>query len=56
MTTKTKPTCNLCGSSDVLADAYAEWDSENQCWTVQQIFDKGAYCNTCDSETRLDWV
>ena len=34
------PVCRTCGSNDVLADAYAEWDRENACWTVLNIYDK----------------
>lgn len=45
--------CETCGSSDVLADAYAEWDTVTQEWGLQNTFDKGAHCNTCDGETRL---
>ena len=49
------PVCRTCGSNDVLADAYAEWDRVNACWTVLNIYDKGAHCNKCDGETRLEW-
>lgn len=53
---KVKMVCSECGSSDVLADAYAEWDVDAQDWVVQNVFDKGAYCNKCDGETRLEEV
>jgi hypothetical protein len=46
--------CATCGSENVLADAYAEWDVENQCWTVQSVMDKGHYCNACDGECRIE--
>ena len=46
--------CATCGSEDVLADAFAEWDFANQCWTVQSIMDKGHYCLACDGECRIE--
>lgn len=51
-----KAVCHTCGSEDVLADAYAEWNKEKQCYEVASIFDKGAYCNKCDGETTIDMV
>ena len=54
--TMVKYVCDLCGSDDVLSDAYAEWDVDNQVWSVQNVFDKGAFCNTCEGETRLEEV
>jgi hypothetical protein len=45
-----------CGSDDVLCDAYAEWDVLEQQWSLQNIFDKGAWCNACDGETTLKEV
>lgn len=48
--------CRHCGSEDVLADAYAEWDVEEQKWVISNIFDKGAYCNSCDGESRIEEV
>jgi hypothetical protein len=49
-----KKICATCGSEDVLCDAYAEWDVVAQAWSLQNTFDKGAYCNTCDGETRIE--
>ena len=46
--------CATCGSADVLADAYAEWDVGNQCWSVQSVMDKGHHCNACDGECRIE--
>ena len=51
---RVKMVCSRCGSDDVLADAYAEWDVETQAWEVAQTFDKGGYCNKCDGETRIE--
>jgi hypothetical protein len=53
---RVKMVCAECGSDDVLADAYAEWDKENQCWTVQNVMDKGHHCNACDGECRIEEV
>jgi len=49
------PHCSDCGSTDVLFDAYAEWDHENQCFTVQNIMDKGHQCNTCEGPCSIQW-
>ena len=54
MDEKVKMVCAHCGSDDVRADAYAEWDVEAQKWEIAQTFEKGAYCNKCDGETRIE--
>jgi hypothetical protein len=54
MAKKVRMVCATCGGEGVLADAYAEWDFDAQEWVVQNTFDKGAYCNTCDGETRIE--
>ena len=46
--------CAHCGSDDVRADAYAEWDVEAQKWEIAQRFERAAYCNKCDGETRIE--
>jgi hypothetical protein len=51
---KVKMVCSQCGSEDVFADSYAQWDVESQSWEIAQTFDKGAYCNKCDGETRIE--
>ena len=48
--------CSECGSTEVLADAYAEWDTEAQDWAVASTFEKGAHCAECDGDTRIDAV
>lgn len=53
---KEKPICRACKSDDVRADAYAEWNVEKQEWEISATFDKGAVCETCGGETRLEWV
>jgi hypothetical protein len=54
MSKKVTKVCAHCGSEDVVADAYAEWDVESQKWEVAQTFEKGAYCSQCDGETRIE--
>jgi hypothetical protein len=54
MSKKVKMVCAQCGSDEVRADAYAAWDVESQSWELAQTFDKGAYCDKCDGETRLE--
>jgi len=48
------PTCRACGSQNVLRDAWARWDRANGTWEVDMTFDN-AWCDTCDTETRLAW-
>lgn len=47
--------CGTCGSDDILFDAYAVWDEDIQCFTVQNIMDKGHFCNQCDGERSIEW-
>jgi hypothetical protein len=54
--TKLKMVCETCGSEDVLADAYAKWNTELQMWEVEVLHDKDAFCNTCEELTRIDEV
>ena len=51
---KLKMKCGHCGSSDVLKDAFVEWDYEAQIWVVHNVFDKGSYCQTCDGECTIE--
>ena len=41
--------CATCGSEDVLVDAWAKWDIENQGWVVSETF-RNAICGECDGE------
>lgn len=51
---KVRMVCSTCGSDDVLCDAYATWNYHDQEWELSNCFDKGAYCNKCDGETRIE--
>jgi len=44
--------CKVCNSTDVVKDAWAEWDEKKQRWTLENIFDM-EYCKNCDGETKL---
>jgi hypothetical protein len=54
MSEKIRMVCSHCGAEEVFADAYAQWNVESQAWEIVQTFDKGAYCNQCDGETRIE--
>lgn len=41
--------CPECGSPDVLRDAYAAWDPEENDWILYASFDY-FICNNCDAE------
>ena len=47
--------CSKCKSTDILADAWAEWNIETQSWELQNVFEySGGHCNACDGPTRLE--
>ena len=51
-----KPVCRECGSDDVIADASAFWSVKDQCWQVQDTYDKGGWCEACKGQDiRFDW-
>ena len=52
MTKRIKIVCRKCGSDDVRRDAWAEWDTENQEWTLGTVFDQG-HCEACEGESSL---
>jgi len=47
--------CAKCGSDDVMHDAWAVWDIENQMWELGPTFDH-AHCGECDGETTIKEV
>lgn len=52
----TKPVCKHCGSDQILCDAYAKWDQQNQAWKVSSIQDDGdKYCEVCIDVTTIEW-
>lgn len=46
---RVKYVCPHCGSEDLLKDAWAQWDTENQEWTLGATFDH-TMCAECDSK------
>jgi hypothetical protein len=50
-----KPVCAVCGSENVVADAWAEWDVEKQDWELRSTFDD-KFCEDCEGECSVDWV
>lgn len=53
--TKLRPKCTACGSSDVLKDAFAVWDEENQEWVLSSTYDNN-FCSDCGtSSDELVW-
>ena len=40
--------CEVCQSTDVTRDAWAEWDEDRQEWRLGAVFDDG-YCHRCQT-------
>jgi len=51
----TMPICTACGSADVRADAYAEWDAAAQAWSLVTTFDN-TDCENCGGQCGVEWV
>ena len=47
--------CSFCGSSAVLMDAWAVWDTEEQDWKLHDTPTQ-TFCRECDGETCLTEV
>ncbi|MNR57174.1 hypothetical protein D3C85_1778990 [compost metagenome] len=47
--------CARCGSSNVIKDAWAEWDIDSQRWTLHSTYDS-CYCQDCQEDCRLEKV
>jgi len=50
---RVKKVCSVCGSDDVLVDAYAKWDVDIQHWVLDGAFAEDVYCAQCDEKTGL---
>lgn len=50
---KVRKVCKYCGSTDVLKDAWAEWDEEKQEWVLSDVYDDD-FCVVCDDETTIN--
>ena len=53
-TPATLPLCTSCGSTDIVTDAWACWDADRQCWTVQAVFDH-TECQACGTAAAPHW-
>lgn len=51
--TRIKWECKDCGSDAILKEAWAEWDVENQQWTLSSDYDE-FFCEGCSSDDRPD--
>lgn len=49
---KIKYVCKKCKSENIVKDAWAEWDTQNQYWTLRNVFD-AVWCDNCEGETSL---
>ena len=47
--------CKTCRGDNVRRDAFAAWDTENQCWELAETFD-AAHCDDCEGETTLEEI
>ena len=48
--------CEKCGGDDVSVDTASRWNLTTQEWETASVFDKGAGCDDCGTETRLKEV
>ncbi len=44
--------CSVCGSDDVVRDAWAAWDTDRQEWVLASVFDD-AFCEACERSVAL---
>ena len=49
--TKITYVCRDCGSDDLLADAWAQWDEEKQEFVLMDANLGSYWCRQCDGET-----
>ena len=47
--------CEKCRSELVTRDAWAEWDTDAQDWTLGAVYDY-AYCHNCQGDTQIEEV
>ena len=48
------PTCNACGQTHVVRDAWACWNQVTRTWTLKMVFDSFA-CEACEVEAGPVW-
>ena len=47
--------CEQCRSELVTRDAWAEWDTDAQDWTLGAVYDY-AYCHDCQGDAHIEEV
>ena len=52
---KEKKVCTMCGGDNILADAWARWDIEEQEYVLDNTFDD-RFCEDCDCACGIEWV
>ena len=52
---KVRMVCEKCRSELVTRDAWAEWDTDAQDWTLGAIYDY-AYCHDCQGDAHIEEV
>ena len=50
-----KPVCEYCRSDKITFDATAYWNSKEQQFEYDILFDE-VYCQFCDGKQHVDWV
>lgn len=53
MSGKIRIACKECGSTDVLRDAYASWNEEEQEWQLYAVYDQAVCEGKCQGECSL---
>jgi len=47
-----KLACEECGGDNIRRDAFAVWDTENQCWELGECFDE-TLCLDCEESVNI---
>ena len=50
---KARMVCAHCGGTNVMRDAWADWNEDTQDWELGNVYD-AAHCDDCDGETRIE--
>ena len=48
--------CSVCGSDDVVRDAYAGWNENKQRWYLCYVKELQGYCNNCKMNVLINEV
>lgn len=47
------PECPVCGSDQIMCDAYAHWDYINQSWELHSTYDGNYFCSDCEADISI---